>query len=74
VSIFESSPSSRLTNRRVGEPPLDFATTMARGNFSLPANITCGAGKMRPGSGPSACTCDLKAGATGQLRVYAVVA
>jgi hypothetical protein len=61
--------------RRVGEPPLDFATTMAHGDFSLPANMTCGAsgsGK-RPSIAPQ-CTCVLNKNAMGQLRIYAVVA
>jgi hypothetical protein len=60
--------------RSVGVPPLDWVTTMASGNFSLPANITCGAGKARPSGEASACTCVLKAGTTGQLGIYAVVA
>jgi hypothetical protein len=63
-----------LTASRVGDPPLDIVSTMARGNFSVPENITCGGGKIRPGTAPPACTCGLKAGMVGHLRLYAAVA
>jgi hypothetical protein len=47
---------------------------MARGNFSVPDNITCGVDKTRSAGEPLVCTCSLTAGTTAELRIYAVVA